>query len=681
MILYAATVTLGACLLFLVQPLIAKIILPWFGGASAVWTAALVFFQLCVLSGYAYAHLLTTHLSPRAQRILHCLFLAACCALLPILPSDTWRPTSAGDPTLRILLLLTATVGLPALLLSCTSPLLQVWAARRDARDFPYWLFALSNLGSMVALLSFPLLLEPSFSSRTMAIAWSVAFFCFVALTIGVAWLGRDSVDAQPPVNTEGRGAPPRATQMVLWVLFAACGSALLVSISAHLSTNVAPIPLLWVVPLAIYLLTFILCFGHERLYNRKAFFPVLAAALGSMAYLYVHGDANLHLRLTIPLFLIGLFVACFACHGELVRRRPSAAYSTRFYLLIALGGALGGLFVAVVAPKVFDTYLELPLLLIVVAGTGVALQWRRKGSRHTLWPVRFAMVAGLVALVGYLALAERAMRAEHLVVHRNFYGVLRVRDELIGDEWARRNLIHGTISHGYQSLSEAYRNVPGAYFSATSGVGRALEALESDGPIRYGVIGLGAGILASYARQGDYLRIYEVNPAVLEIANEHFTFLPRARATGVNLEVILGDARLSLEGQDNQRFDLLAVDAFSSDAIPTHLLTNEAVAMYFGHLKPEGVLAVHISNRYLDLVPVCQRAAEHVGRSATVLRSGSDGMSYASVWVLITSNQALLEHPELQSADKQSAKADASFAGWSDDYSSLWPLLNLRSR
>jgi hypothetical protein len=286
-------------------------------------------------------------------------------------------------------------------------------------------------------------------------------------------------------------------------------------------------------------------------------------------------------------------------------------------------------------------------------------------------------MLAGLSALALYLTRAEIATRSGHLLVSRNFYGVLRVRDELVGLELANRNLIHGTISHGSQFLSARYRDVPGSYFSTRSGVGRTLRALQAQGPVRYGVVGLGAGVLSSYARKGDYLRIYEINPDVVRIAREYFTFLARAEEAGADLEVLLGDGRLLLERQAPQNFDLLVVDAFSSDAIPTHLLTNEAVELYFERLKPEGVLAIQISNRYLDLTPVCARAAQHVGRTARVLRTASDGASSASVWVLITSNDELLRRREFIDARLQTAKLDAAFKGWTDEYSSLWGVLN----
>lgn len=679
MIVYAVAVIVGACLLFLVQPLIAKIILPWFGGTSAVWSAALVFFQMCVLVGYGYAHVLTTYVRPRWQGVVHGALLIASCALMPIMPSPAWRPEEGGDPTVQILLLLAANVGLPSVLLSSTSPLLQVWYMRRTGSEVPYRLFAWSNFGSLLALLSFPFLLEPLFGSHVLAYGWSTAFVGFAVLGLWLAWMNRTSAAEPAAVARNEEGPAPDVGRMALWVLLAALASAMLVSVSAHLSVNVAPIPLLWVVPLAVYLLTFMLCFGNSRLYDRAMLFPLLAAALGAMAYMHTHGEANLHIQYAIPLYLGGLFVACMMCHGELVYRRPSGEYLTAFYLLIALGGALGGIFVTLVAPHVFDTFFEMPLLLIDIALVAVILQWRRRGSARTLLLVRTAMVVGLVVLTGSLMVSEVATREENILVRRNFYGVLRVRDALTGTSLESRHLVHGTISHGFQFLREDRRFIPSSYFSASSGVGRAIAALQVDGPIRYGVVGLGVGILSSYARQGDYLRMYEINPEVLNIARSNFTFLAHAHDVGADVDVLLGDARLTLERQAPQSFDLLAIDAFSSDAIPTHLLTREAVELYFRHLKPDGVLAVHISNRYLNLVPVCQRAAEYVNKSATVVNNPSDGESNASVWVLITSNAELLRQPQFHGAEMQVAPANPGFAGWTDDYGSVWPVVKLK--
>jgi hypothetical protein len=678
--LYAAAVILGACLLFLVQPLIARIILPWFGGASSVWSAALLFFQSAVLAGYAYAHWLTNALPARAQLTVHAALLVLSCLLLPILPAESWRTTSVDDPTLRILALLGATVGLPALVVCSTSPLLSVWYLRRTGGEAPWFLFALSNFGSMLALISFPFLLEPRFDVRTLALGWSAAYVVYAGLTLAAAWMGSVGPHTTARIAAAPGGRPPGVVRMLLWVALAACAAGLLTSVSVHLSTNVAPIPLLWVAPLALYLLTFVLTFGSERFYRRTAFFPWLAAAIGAMAWLHANSYANLHIQYVIPLYLAGLFACCLACHGELVHLRPAPSYLTRFYLLVALGGVLGGFFVAVIAPAVFDTYLETPLLLIAVAALGAALQWRRRGSRRTLLPVRLALSAGIGALLVSTALTELAARSEHLLLRRNFYGVLRVRDDLTDSELASRNLIHGTISHGSQFLQEPHRRTPGSYFGRRSGVGRTLQVLQEDGPVRYGVVGLGAGVLASYARQGDYLRLYEINPDVLEIASRYFTFLADAKARGADVDVLLGDGRLVLEREPRQQFDLLVVDAFSSDAIPTHLLTQEAVRLYFEHLKPGGVLAIQISNRYLDLTPVIARAAEHMHRKAVIVRHSSDGVSNASVWALITTREDLFGSEAFRDARMVPASAEPGFAGWTDQYSSLWPVLNLRA-
>jgi hypothetical protein len=680
--LFAVAVILGACLLFLVQPLLAKIILPWFGGTSSVWSAALVFFQVCVLAGYSYAHLLTTYVQPRKQRLIHGALLIAACLLMPILPSDSLRPTADSDPTLQLLWLLTATVGLPALMLSSTSPLLQVWYMRRMRSEPPYWLFAWSNAGSLLALLSFPFVLEPAFNAHVLAWIWSGLFVSFALLSIAVGHASR--IEADPVVTEQNPTAPeaaPNLGQMVVWVVLAAAASGLLVAVSANMSANVAPIPLLWVVPLALYLLTFILAFSGRRFYHPTWFFPVLALAIGCMAVLYTQSLVNWPIELVIPVYLASLFIVCLACHGELVSRRPGPRFLTRFYLLISLGGALGGAFVGVIAPNVFKTYVEFPVLLIVIAELYVLLQWYRRGSRRTLWLVRIVMVAGVVTLVVQLMRSEIEVRRGNVLVERNFYGMLTVRDELDRGELSRRHLVHGSISHGYQYLSDSYRNLRASYFSTHSGVGRALSALQSEGPVRFGVVGLGVGVMTGYVRNGDYARVYEINPAVLSIADRYFTFLPNARRSGADFDVLLGDARLTLERQAPQQFDLLAIDAFSSDAIPAHLLTNEAFQLYFKHLQPNGVLAVHISNRYVNLMPVCARAAEHVGKPARVVVSLSDGMFDTSVWVLVTANEALFDRPEFQDATLYPPTASPTFEGWTDQYSSLWPVLNLSGK
>lgn len=679
MFIYAATVILSASLLFLIQPLIAKQIFPWFGGTSSVWIVALMFFQVCLLGGYAYAHWSSGKLPLRRQVWLHIALLLAACAFMPVIPSEMWRPDPNDEPAARIFVLLTATVGLPCLLLSATSPLLQAWYVRERASGIPFWLFAWSNIGSLAALLSFPFLFEPLFDTRALAIGWSVGFVAFALLCAVLAWRVRSlAAPSDAPVASAAASAPPTHIQMLLWVVLAACASALLAASTIQLSTNLAPIPLLWVVPLALYLLTFVLNFSSPRFYNRALFFPLFAVAIGAMAWQYTHAETYQHIKYVIPLYLAGLFVICMACHGEIVRRAPAPRYLTRFYLLIALGGALGGIFASVIAPLAFETYLEMPVLLIVLAEIMVALQWHRRGAKRLLWIVRSAMILAIVMLNVYLISAELQSREQEVVVTRNFYGVLRVRDHLEND-MERRTLMHGTIGHGFQFRDPSLREAAAAYYSLDSAVGRALAAKGSEGSLRVGVVGLGAGVLLTYARAQDHFSVYEINPEIVTIAERDFTYLNDTRARGADVELLLGDARLTLESQSPQRFDVLILDAFSSDAIPVHLLTMEAFELYMRHLAPGGVLAVHVSNRYLDLRPVCQRAAVLYDLTAKFHRDPGTEMTYPSEWVLMTPSEDFWEHALFQDTTLEPLFVDPSFRAWTDRYSSLWSVLKLR--
>ncbi len=672
--LYAATIFLSAFLLFQVQPLIGKIILPWFGGSAAVWSAAMLFFQLVLLGGYAYAHGSIRYLKASAQMAVHVVLLAASCALLPILPSPAWRPSEAGDPTLRILTLLAATIGLPYFLLSATSPLLQAWYVRRSGSAVPYRLFALSNFGSLLALVSFPFLVEPQLTSRQQAYVWSGAYVLFALLCATAAWGSRrDSTTAPPEETTEAAPVedPPLA-QLLLWVALAACASTLLLAVTNHLSQNVAPVPLLWVAPLAVYLATFILSFESDRAYRRWIFLPLLAPMLGLMAYLIYAGNGNVPIGLMMPAFIIGLFICCMVCHGELARRKPAAPHLTLFYLMVSLGGALGGLFVALVAPRVFHSYLELPVGLVACGLLAAIVLWNVEIPTLRAWVLRFALVGGVGVLAVSLARQEYLHDIGYRLMARNFYGVLRVSDDA-----HERDLMHGTIRHGAQLLDQDLRYRATTYYGPSSGVGRALRALEGRRPIRVGIVGLGAGVLASYSRAGDVYRIYEINPLVDQIAGTEFTFYSHSPA---DKRILLGDARLVLERQDSQQFDLLAVDAFSSDAIPIHLLTREALAVYFRHLKQDGILALHVTNRYLDLVPVIARGAQDFDKQAMVVSDDGHEAGYlsSSTWVLLTSDAMWFKSPGFVTAEITRAAAPPRFRTWTDSYSTILPILRL---
>ena len=730
MLLYALTIFLSAFLLFQVQPLIAKIILPWFGGSAAVWSAAMLFFQVSLLAGYAYAHYLIRNLRARAQMQVHGALLLVSLALLGTLTNyRNWEPEHAtGFPTLRILTILATLIGLPYFLLSSTSPLLQAWYVRRSGSVMPYRLFALSNFGSMLGLVSFPFLVEPYFASRVQAYSWSGIYVGFALLCGLAAWISRGNPSpAVEETVVEPKAATPRpaANELVLWVSLAGCASVLLVSITNHLSQNVAPIPLLWVIPLALYLLSFILSFEIDKglgswllrallaagagmtgyfvladlqvwvrwpvsiaaviavLFAQKRWSYALALAplLGFMAY-YLYADSgNTHIKRLIPLFAGGLFFACMLCHGELSRRKPAPEHLTLFYLMVSLGGALGGTLVALVAPHVFNSYLELPIGMAACALLAVISLWEAPLPKLGPWPVRVALCVGLGALGGYLVRHEFEEHKGYSMERRNFYGVLRVHDDDLSEGDAERNLTHGTINHGSQLLSEEKRYITTSYYGELSGVGRAIRAVQAKGPARIGSIGLGAGVLSNYGRKGDYLRIYEINPLVEGIAQQWFSFYPHS---GADKKILMGDARLTLEEQlkagDTQNFDVLSVDAFSSDAIPIHLLTREALDLYFHHLKSNGILALHISNRYLDLAPVCAAGAEFFHKEARTVNDDGSGGSYfsSSTWVLVTADPGWFQTPQLADADMTKTTFPAKFRAWTDDYSNIVQILRL---
>jgi peptidoglycan/LPS O-acetylase OafA/YrhL len=687
MLAYACTIFLSAFLLFAVQPMIGKIILPWFGGSAAVWSTCLLFFQAALLGGYLYAHWSTQKLNPRRQAALHIALMAASLILLPILPSPSWRPTHAGDPSARILLLLAATIGLPYLLLSTTSPLLQAWYVGAKPGAIPYRLFALSNFGSLLALISYPALLEPRLTTRLQAYSWSGVYVIFVLLCSAVAWrafrFGKHAAAAPQPSSDQPQlvSPAPRWTMLALWAALAACASSLLLAITTHLSQNVAPIPFLWVLPLGIYLLSFIFCFERERIYNRAVFLPLLAVGLAGAAYTIYTNEGNPNISWAIPTFVATLFVCCMVCHGELVRLKPHPRHLTSFYLMVSVGGALGGLFVAIVSPHVFNTYAELPVSMVACAALAALMLWISPGKWHhwlTLQFVRTLAVVFTIGLAVYLGYQKRLDDADYRLSVRNFYGVLRVRDALPPQETYSRRLVHGTILHGVQLLDARLRDTHTSYYGENSGVGRALRYFGERGPVRVGVIGLGAGVTVSYCRPGDFYRVYEINPLALGIASSWFTFLKDCAG---DHKVLLGDARLTLESQPSQHFDVLSIDAFTSDAIPVHLLTREAFVVYFRHLKPGGILAVHVSNRYLDLIPVVARNASDLGKVAMNVDWDEEEEDYmaSNDWVLVSGDPSVFQDKLFKSSSITPAKVRADLRPWTDDYSNLFQIVKLK--
>jgi hypothetical protein len=829
MLVYAITIFISAFLLFQVQPMIAKIILPWFGGGAAVWSTCMMFFQIVLLLGYLYSHATTRYLKPKTQAILHSILLLISLGLLIVLiqlpGSSGWKPVDEKTPLLRILILLGATIGLPYLMLSTTGPLVQAWYVRATAGAIPYRLFALSNLGSFLALLSFPFVVEPLLASREQVYTWGAGFILFALLTIYTGWrtlkVSGDGDAADSLVSkAESEAALPviRWTTQLLWIGLAATASVMLLAVTSQLTQNVAPIPFLWVLPLSIYLLTFILSFDSNRYYKREIFLPLLAVALALAAALLM--EENRAGFWPIYAWAAVLFVCCMVCHGELARQKPNPKQLTLFFLMVSVGGAIGGSFVAILAPLAFESYWELPISMAacgalaawifwseeVPKGEFLATRWRiamitalgvafigflffyrhespEIWARHLTLTVPLAMVfAALVALVliqdtglgtpalkldwiatgfaaicltflvrdigmrygyflprviadadsedlgfGFLAalaamgalaglvtitgsdpglsskrlgglfavlalvlggqlIKFQAVNLRHSdtsdvyrLVTRNFYGVLKVRDEKgTSDSPPERVLVHGTINHGSQLLDAKQRRVVTSYYGPKSGFGRMMQIEQRKGPLKVGITGLGAGVTAGFCRAGDTFRFYELNPLVLEIAQTWFTFL--ADCPG-DKEVYLGDGRLNLERQPSQQFDVLAMDAFSSDSVPVHLLTKEVFGLYKQHLKPDGVLAINVSNRYLNLTPIVTGNGQANGMSCLLVDDEGKDQEYYSPtsWMLCSSDPKVFDDPLFRGKDTSRPAVNAKIRPWTDDYSNLFQILKKR--
>jgi spermidine synthase len=691
--LHAAVIFISAFLIFLVQPLIAKQILPWFGGSAAVWATCLLFFQTALLAGYAYAHALTQWLSLRRQVLVHTALLLLACVTMPILVDAYWRPTGQEEPISRILLLLAATIGLPYFLLATTTPLVGAWYARRYRAAAPYRLFALSNFASLLALLGFPFLIEPTLGTRETALGWSMLFVGFALLCATLAWrtlravfleaapeadsppqresgAGSGGGASQPAATAVGQASPVMAGGWPAWVGFSAVGSALLLGVSSHLTQNISSAPLLWVVPLALYLVTFIVSFDHPRWYHRGVFLPLGALALPLMAWL----ADSLELALVTPVYAAGLFVLCMVCHGELYRLKPEPARLTQFYLALSVGGASGSLLMAVAAPLLLDGHYEFYGALAVAAALGLAL---RVGDGL---PGRIAYcAAALAVLMGVGALSWLSIDAYARDVRfmaRDFYGVVRTRDGDTGGE-AFRTMYHGGIAHGGQLLRPELQMTASSYFGPTSGYGRVFASLP-DGPRRVGIIGLGAGALAAYARPGDHWVFYEISPAVVQAAREEFSFLHQMPGTH---EIVLGDGRLALDREAPRLYDVIAMDAFAGDSIPSHLITREAMAIYVKHLKPDGVIVFQATNRFVDPMPVIRRLADAVGMQAMLVSDSPVYDTGAQYWlsltdqVVVTRNRALLGAQPLQEA-AQAIAPRPDLPLFTDDYVNLLKIL-----
>jgi hypothetical protein len=674
MLLFALTIFVSAFLLFQVQPVISKAILPWFGGSAGVWNTCMLFFQAALLGGYTYTHWLQGQPAKR-QRQIHLALLGLSLLSLPILPSASWKPIGGEEPIWRILGLLATTIGLPYFLLSTTSPLLQAWYVRHTKTGIPWRLFALSNAASLAALLTYPVLVEPALSVPQQAWVWSGVYGLFLVLAGLVAWKFA-AVEVPVDATEEAPALPPTLGLRALWVALAACASILLLGITTHMTQDVAAIPFLWVIPLAVYLLTFILCFETSKAYHRIVFLPALAVALYVFARVLDRDDWSLKVTENIAMSAAVLFVCCMVCHGELAALKPAPRFLTGYFVSLSLGGALGGLFVGLIAPLLFNAYYELNIGLLLCAALAAIVVAR---AGYETKARKLLLLAMLIAVGAYGAWMVKIKKEEIGGVElatRNFYGHLHITVYgEVGQSGSARQLIHGQINHGQQLLDPARRMVPSSYFCKESGAGRASLARTEGVPRKVGIIGLGCGALLGYARKGDDYRLYEINPQVFDIAKTHFTFMTETPAA---VTEVLGDGRLSLERDPPQNFDLLFMDAFSGDSIPVHLVTKEAFELFERHLKRDAILVVNITNNYLDLRPVVATAAKRFGKIAIEVDNEPDESNeecFLSHYALIMSPERYAATPDFR-VNSKLIEPTPGFREWTDAFSNLFAIV-----
>lgn len=713
--LFTATIFIGATLLFLVQPLFAKMVLPLLGGSPSVWNTALVFFQAVLLAGYGYAHWLMRRLGQRSQIVVHVCVLATAALVLPIGVASGWRPHAGTPPAVWLLGLLTVSVGAPFFAVSATAPLIQRWFARTGhphAHD-PYFLYSASNIGSVLALLAFPFVLEPTLNSHAQSTVWSIGFGVLTVGIIGcgvMVWRRTDAVDSTSRPKAASRS---NWRQRTAWIIHAAVPSALLLGVTAHISTDIAAAPLLWVIPLTLYLLTFAIAFARHPLIPHWVAVRAMPLALVALVALFAWREP---IGVFLPLHLLVFFVIALMCHGELVRRRPGVESLTEFYLFLSLGGVIGGAFVALCAPVLFNTVFEYPLSLTLAAA--LLPSARPRASRGDIilalvilavlvggktaasglgWQPHTFVVPGICAVFALLIFARQTRpfgfalcvgvllvssayaltSSEVLWRGRSFFGVYRISES--GDP-PNRSLVHGTTNHGGQLMAANGDISPTAYYTASSPIAEVLVATQARSVgQRVGVVGLGSGALACYRRAGDAWRYFEIDPLMAWVAVEsgHFELMARcAESVPEPVPIVLGDARLTLTEEPDRHLDLLVIDAFSSDAIPIHLLTREAVTLYMDKLAEDGVLMMHISNRFLNLAPVLARIVEELGHAAVrgirnKIDREIDIAGTKSVWALIARDQATIDALALGEMWGP-LEAPAGQRVWSDGFSNL---------
>ena len=704
---FAITIFISAFLLFQVQPIIAKYILPWFGGSPAVWSTCMLFFQVGLLLGYSYAHVISKYLATKKQVILHFTLLGLSLLFLPITPTEALKPDNVDSPAIDIIFLLLSTVGIPYILVSSTGPLLQQWFNKQYPDKSPYRLYSLSNLGSLLALLTYPFIIEPNLGLNTQTILWSIGYGVFI---LACGWAGvilYKSVSDLPPILQKVESIEEQKIGIldpVLWIAFSACGSVLLLAATNFVCQDVAVIPFFWILPLSLYLITFIIAFDSPRWYMRWFWIPALILIIPKIFILLEgHYDFdNAELVEQVIVYLGGMFLAVMVCHGEMVRLKPPAKHLTFFYLMVSLGGAIGGVFVTFIAPEIFSDFWEWPIglvLALLLAGISIVrkpgfdvpkfITSKLSDPKFAIWVISPTCI--VIVLIGgamYFGLKVTDFQDDFsdgvLASNRNFYGVIRVIETSKDRSSHRYKMYHGQINHGIQFQKGKLKRKPTTYFSVHSGIGLAVrrhpKRLNKQG-LHLGVIGLGSGTIGTYLKPKDKFVFYEIDPDVERIARRYFTYLNDG---GERIKVVLGDGRISMERelkeQGSRKFDVLAIDAFSGDAIPIHLLTKEAFELYFQHMTSDGVLAVHISNKYVDLEPLLYNIAKEFNIDSVLIeesKNRSKGVK-GSTWVLISNNQKFMQHPRVLAYVKpwpDFAKQEKVI--WTDDYSNLVEFLD----
>jgi SAM-dependent methyltransferase len=719
--LFVVTIITGSFLLFLTQPMIARMALPRVGGSPSIWNSAMLVYQLLLLAGYAYAHWLA-RLKPRRQIGIHMVLFGLAALWLPIWLRDMYPPADS-EPAFWVPWFLISSIGPLFFIVSAQAPLMQRWYALESSRGDPYPLYAASNLGSFAGLISYPLIVEPLMTLQQQSMLWTAIYALLVLLVAACALTVPAFAVEEAPEET---APPPTARRIAHWVVLAAVPSGLMLSTTTHLTTDIVAIPMLWVLPLGLYLLSFVIAFASRR--GPANFITMLAPLVILIAGGLAFSDGSRTPLFSVTLGLVLLLAIAVALHSEMFRLRPAVGHLTHFYLAMSFGGMLGGLFCAIVAPLLFDWAYEYPLLILAAAllVPQFSLVPSPKGLDRLLtfglpviaFLLSYAVEAGMFGrtelsamagriLVSLVALARlgrpwsfAACLAALMLSYggwatialstqdartRSYFGIYEVSTRYDG---TARILTHGTTLHGIQNLEPGLETVPTSYYARRSGVGLALTSADAmfGAHPRIGVVGLGSGTLSCYARPNQSWTFFEIDPAMVEVARNRFTFLSQCAP---QVRIVLGDARLSLQRQPANSLDILAVDAFSSDAVPMHLLTREALQVYGRAVQPGGIVLFHISNRYLDLKPVIADLAAREGWTAAMMGYVPDDEeevlnATVSVWIALSRNPAMIERLQaLSGADSiywESVEPQPGFAGWSDDHASILPIINFGS-